>query len=64
MGIADLDRRAPMIARDSHDLGGLYLAFDAELRELVPYTVAAWTTHDPATGKSSAANASRAVRVR
>ncbi len=53
MPTADLERRAQVIARDGHDLEGLCLEFDAMLRGFVPYAVAAWATHDPATGLST-----------
>ncbi len=45
-----LERRAREIAHSGLDLEALCLAFDELLREKVPYAVAAWSTHDPATG--------------
>lgn len=50
MKIADLQRRATAIAHEPRPLEDLCLAFDALLRRAVPYEVAAWSTHDPATG--------------
>lgn len=46
----DLERRAREIAHAGLDLESLCLAFDELLRAHVPYAVASWSTHDPATG--------------
>jgi DNA-binding CsgD family transcriptional regulator len=48
--IAELTRRAAEIAHREQDLEQACLAFDALLRRTVPFGVAAWSTHDPATG--------------
>jgi DNA-binding CsgD family transcriptional regulator len=48
--IRDLERRAAEIAHGGLDLDETCLAFDALLRRAVPFVVAAWSTHDPATG--------------
>lgn len=50
MDIADLERRAQQIVLSGLDLDATCLAFDELLRRAVPYAVAAWSTHDPATG--------------
>lgn len=50
MEIAGLQRRAAVIAHEPRQLEDLCLAFDALLRRTLPYEVAAWSTHDPATG--------------
>ena len=50
MDLRDLEQRAHEIALSDLDLEGTCLAFDALLRRAVPYAVAAWSTHDPATG--------------
>jgi DNA-binding CsgD family transcriptional regulator len=46
----DLDRHAREIAHRNLDLEAMCLAFDGLLRGSVPFEVAAWSTHDPATG--------------
>jgi DNA-binding CsgD family transcriptional regulator len=46
----ELDRRAREIALSDLDLEAMCLAFDGLLRWSVPFEVAAWSTHDPATG--------------
>jgi DNA-binding CsgD family transcriptional regulator len=53
MGAAERDRRARMIAQSAPNLESLFLGLDAVLRQAVPYAVAAWATHDPATGLST-----------
>lgn len=45
-----LERGAQEIALGDLDLESACLAFDSLLRGAVPYEVAAWSTHDPATG--------------
>lgn len=50
MRIADLQRRTAAISHEPRQLDELCLAFDALLRRALPYEVAAWSTHDPATG--------------
>ena len=45
-----LERRAREIALGDLDLDSVNLAFDELLRRAVPFAVAAWSTHDPATG--------------
>lgn len=50
MKIADLQRHAAAIAHEPRQLEDLCLTFDALLRRALPYAVAAWSTHDPATG--------------
>lgn len=50
MEAAVLDRRAREIVSAGAGLEGTCLAFDSLLRGLVPYAVAAWSTHDPITG--------------
>lgn len=45
-----LERRAQEIALSELDLETACMAFDGLLRRAVPYAVAAWSTHDPATG--------------
>jgi DNA-binding CsgD family transcriptional regulator len=46
----ELERRAEDLSRRELDLEGTCLAFDRLLRRAVPFVVAAWSTHDPATG--------------
>jgi DNA-binding CsgD family transcriptional regulator len=48
--LRELERRAGEIALRDLDLPAMCLAFDALLRRSVPFEVAAWSTHDPATG--------------
>lgn len=50
METQDLQRRAERIAVADVGLEEACLAFDELLRRAVPYLVAAWSTHDPATG--------------
>jgi hypothetical protein len=38
------------VARSGLDLDPLFRTFDEHLREDVPYVIASWSTHDPATG--------------
>jgi DNA-binding CsgD family transcriptional regulator len=44
------ERRAWNIAHAGLDLDAAFRAFDDLLRPLVPYAIASWSTHDPATG--------------
>ena len=50
MVVSDLALQTAAIAHADLDLEPLCLAFDEVVRRAVPYTVAAWSTHDPATG--------------
>ncbi|HEV2126220.1 MAG TPA: hypothetical protein VGW38_25985, partial [Chloroflexota bacterium] len=50
MQVSDLERRAADLAHRGLDLEELCLACDRLLRRDVRYAVAAWATHDPATG--------------
>lgn len=50
METRELERRAAEIAVQDLRLEEACLAFDGLLRRSVPYTVAAWSTQDPATG--------------
>lgn len=50
MDIGELERRAKQIALADLDLEATCEAFDQLLHRAVPYVVAAWSTHDPATG--------------
>jgi DNA-binding CsgD family transcriptional regulator len=50
MDTRDLVRRGAELALADLELDELCLAFDGLLRRAVPYAVAAWSTHDPATG--------------
>lgn len=49
MQTAELERTAAEIAHSDQGLEELCLAFDALVRAHLPYAVAAWSTHDPAT---------------
>jgi DNA-binding CsgD family transcriptional regulator len=48
--IRELERQAGKIAYRDQDLEAACMAFDGLLRRAVPFAVAAWSTHDPATG--------------
>lgn len=50
MKIDDLQRRAEGIAHEPRQLDDLCRGFDGLLRGALTYEVAAWSTHDPATG--------------
>jgi hypothetical protein len=50
METATLARRVRRIVSTGPDLSRTCLEFGTLLRELVPYAVAAWSTHDPMTG--------------
>jgi DNA-binding CsgD family transcriptional regulator len=45
-----LESRAWHIAHAGLDLNAAFMAFDELLRSLIDYSVASWSTHDPATG--------------
>jgi DNA-binding CsgD family transcriptional regulator len=47
---ADVERRAWRIAHAGLGLDAVFTAFDELLRSQVPYAIASWSTHDPATG--------------
>lgn len=49
MQTAELEHAAAVIAHSDRGLEELYLAFDVLVRAHLPYAVAAWSTHDPAT---------------
>jgi DNA-binding CsgD family transcriptional regulator len=48
--VAVLESRAWNIAHAGLDLDAAFTAFDELLRPHVPYAIASWSTHDPATG--------------
>ena len=50
MAAATLEGRAWNIAHAGLDLDSAFRAFDELLRAHLPYAVASWSTHDPATG--------------
>jgi DNA-binding CsgD family transcriptional regulator len=50
MTASTLESRAWNIARAGLDLDTAFRAFDELLRPRVPYAIASWSTHDPATG--------------
>lgn len=49
MGTEVLESRAWNIAHAGHDLDTTFQRFDELLRPYVPYAIASWSTHDPAT---------------
>lgn len=50
MKVSDLEARAWNLAHAGLDLDATFMAFDELLRPHVPYAIASWSTHDPATG--------------
>ncbi len=50
MGSDELERRAHRLVHSELELEAFCLGFDHLLREVLPYDVAAWSTHDPASG--------------
>jgi hypothetical protein len=62
MVASTLESRAWNIAHAGLDLDTAFRAFDELLRPRVPYAIASWSTHDPATGLFTSCSMTGAVK--